>query len=136
MGTGPLNDSSVRIPVGDGVWRVRSPELQPVEAATPPVGELDVVHALAALGTDPPELAENELADALLAWLAPRPRNPDTLAQPRIVPLLGLAADLLARGAQTSPDIVSLGSAALEQELRMHRILADRRATLIMGAAE
>ncbi len=136
MATEPLNSGGGRIPTGDGVWRIPPPELRAPDPAAPVVDGLDVVQALADLGADPPALTERGLADALLSWLAPRPRNPETLTQPRIVPLLGVAADLLARGAQTSPDIVSLGSAALEQELRMHRTLADRRATLIAGAGE
>jgi hypothetical protein len=47
------------------------------------------------------------------------------------VPLLGAAADLLARYGSENDDIVRLGSAALEQELRAHTALADRRAALV-----
>ncbi len=135
MATEPLS-SGTRIPSGDGVWRVQSPETRIPDSAVPPADGVDIVQALADLGADPQGLTEKGLADALLAWLSPRPRNPDTLTQSRIVPLLGAAADLLARSAQAAPDIVSLGSVALEQELRTHRTLADRRATLIAGDIE
>jgi hypothetical protein len=67
----------------------------------------------------------------LLAWIAPRPRNPATLSQSRLVPLLGLAADLLARASDASREVADLGATALAQELRMQRALTDRRATLI-----
>jgi len=68
-----------------------------------------------------------------MAWIAPRPRNPTTLTQSRIVPLLGMAADMLSQGAGSSGDIVGLGAAALVQELRMQKALADLRATLLPG---
>lgn len=77
-------------------------------------------------------LSDNGLADRLLAWVAPRPRHPDTLEPARIVPLLGMAAELLSSAAGEG-DLASLGAAALAQELRQHRDLAERRATLIEG---
>jgi len=102
-----------------------------------PFGGLDPVQALAEMGEEQraPEDVGG-LADQLLAWLMPRPRNPDTLTQARIVPLLGLAADMLARASaaesgEMPSNISHLGIAALEQELRMQRALADRRATLL-----
>lgn len=106
-----------------------------------PFSGLDPVQALAEMGEE--QIAPEEvtgLADQLLAWLMPTPRNPDTLTQARIVPLLGLAADMLGRAANADPDtgtepmpsdISRLGIAALEQELRLQRALADRRATLL-----
>jgi len=67
----------------------------------------------------------------LLAYVAPAPVNPSILSPSRLVPLLGAAADLLARHGRDNDDIVRLGSAALEQELRAHSALADRRAALV-----
>ncbi len=135
MATEPLG-SGARIPSGDGVWRVRSPDTRSPDSGASPIEGIDIVQALADLGGDPQDPAEKGLANALLTWLSPRLRNPDTLTQSRIIPLLCAAADLLARSVQASPDIVSLGSAALEQELRTHRTLADRRATLIARDVE
>ena len=91
-----------------------------------------MVQALREL-SDQPGGQPQSIADGLLDWLTPRLRHADTLTQARIVPLLGIAADLIARGAQMTPDIVRLGSVALEQELRMQRTLADRRAALTLN---
>ena len=106
--------------------------IRPVEAEGGPEG-VDAIQALSDLGEEqaPPDGAS--LAEQLLAWMAPHPRRPETLSQSRIVPLLGLAADLLSHAAEGSDDIVQLGSTALEQELRMQRALAERRATLVQG---
>ncbi len=115
--------------------RVAAGRLDPTAAAKARNGEVSPVDALAALE----ELAggatrpSGGLADQLLAFVTPRPRHPDTLRAPRIVPLLGAAASLLERGAAGSDDLAALGTAALGQELRQHRELAERRATLIEG---
>ena len=114
--------------------RIAAVRLDPGAKARARNDEVSPVDALAALE----ELAEGAtssggLADQLLAFVAPRPRHPDTLSAPRIVPLLGAAANLLERGAAGSDDLASLGTAALGQELRQHKELAERRATLIEG---
>lgn len=103
-----------------------SETLEPLEETS----GLDAIAALAELVSDQPSLDSNGLADQLLEFVMPRPRHPEALTQPRIVPLLGAAADLL-RSSSRSQHIVGLGATALEQELRQHRALADRRATLI-----
>jgi hypothetical protein len=132
MATQPLDSDGSRVNADGAVWRIPAPEARRVDP--PPEGpeEIDPVQALIELG-EAPESAPGGLADQLFAWIAPRPRNPATLTQSRIVPLLGVAADLLSKAADTSGDIVGLGATALAQELRMQRALADRRATLITG---
>ena len=114
----------------DAVARIRPLEAKPVRRVAE-TASLDIVQSLSALESDPTNLQSNGLADALLNWLAPKAPAPGTLAQSRIVPLLGAAADLLARGQALAPEIRDLGAAALEQELRLQRALANRRATLV-----
>ncbi len=122
-------------------WRLRAAgrvaggRLDPAAAAKARDGEVSPADALTALEelAGGVTLPSGGLADQLLAFVAPRPRHPDTLSAPRIVPLLGAAAALLERGAAGSDDLASLGMAALGQELRQHRDLAERRATLIEG---
>lgn len=136
MATDPLDNDSARVQADGAVWRVPAPETRPANRIPPAnaadgTGEIDPIQALIELG-EAPDFPSAGLADQLLAWIAPRPRNPATLTQSRIVPLLGVAADLLSRASNTSGEIVGLGATALAQELRMQRALADRRATLIM----
>lgn len=130
----PLNNDTARIPAEGGTWRIPAPEARPAERLPDRTEEIDPVQALIALAEDPGPPTAGGLADQLLAWIAPRPRNPATLTQSRIVPLLGVAADMLAEASNTSGDIVGLGTTALAQELRMQRMLADRRVTLITGS--
>lgn len=97
-------------------------------------GDIDVIASLASLAeSDGRNLRRPGLGDQLLAYVAPRPRDPETLRAPRIAPLLGLAAEILARQDRTTDDIVHLGAVALEQELRLHAMLAERRANQIEG---
>jgi hypothetical protein len=91
---------------------------------------LDPVAVLAAFVKDGPGLSSTGLADQLQAFVAPQPRHPESLLQPRIVALLDLAAQVL-RLADADETIIGLGYTAVEQELRQHRALADRRASLI-----
>ncbi len=67
------------------------------------------------------------LAAQLLDYVTPRPRNSDAFTQPRIVPLLGLAADHVGGIAGGSDILDSLGIKALQQELQHHRDIAERR---------
>jgi hypothetical protein len=135
MATEPLNNDSARVPAEGAVWRVPASEPRPAERIPQGPEEIDPVQALIELGEVGEFAGAGGLADQLLAWIAPRPRNPATLTQSRIVPLLGVAADLLQRASDTSGEIVGLGATALAQELRMQRALADRRATLIADNA-
>ena len=130
MATEITSQTASTVARSDGVARVRPAETRPVEQPATAAPH-DIVQALSELEADPATLGSNGLADALLSWLAPRQPQPGTLAQSRIVPLLGGAADLLARGAALAPEIRDLGAAALEQELRLQRALADRRASLL-----
>jgi hypothetical protein len=132
MSTQPLDNNDVRIDANGTIWPVRPADPRPVKPLPEGAESIDPVQALVELG-EMPDMAAGGLADQLLAWVAPRPRNPATLTQSRIVPLLGAAADLLARATDSSGDIAVLGGTALAQELRMQRALADRRATLIKG---
>lgn len=132
MSTQPLDNNDVRIDANGTIWPVRPADPRPLEPLPEGTEAIDPVQALVELG-EMPDMAAGGLADQLLAWVAPRPRNPATLTQSRIVPLLGAAADLLARAADSSGDIAALGGTALAQEIRMQRALADRRATLIKG---
>jgi hypothetical protein len=97
------------------------------------VESLDLVQALSDLAGAAPD--GGGLEDALLAWVMPRPRQPETLLQARLAPLLGAAADMVSRNARLAPDIAHLGSAALAQELRAQRQLAARRADLSLRDA-
>ena len=128
MATEPLAGRQDALPATDRVFR--PPQLdarpEPVRGQAEP---LDLVQALAELGSGAGHEAGG-LEDALLAWVMPRPRNPETLMQARLVPLLGTAADMVSRSSRIAPDIARLGSAALEQELRGQRQLAERRASL------
>jgi hypothetical protein len=131
MATDPLNNDAARVPADGPVWRLAAPETRPAQRIPERTEEIDPVQALMELGEGADRLAAGGLADQLLAWIAPRPRNPATLTQPRIVPLLSVAAEMLTRASDTSGEIVGLGSTALAQELRMQRALADRRSTLL-----
>ena len=135
MATDPLGNDSARIPPDGTVWRIPAPQTPSADRVAPRsgpegAGEIDPIQALIELG-EAPDFPNASLADQLLAWIAPRPRNPATLTQSRIVPLLGIAADMLSRSSNANGEIVGLGATALAQELRMQRALADRRATLI-----
>jgi hypothetical protein len=135
MATNPLGNDSARVPGDGAVWRIPTAEIPPAsrvpDSRSPgAAGEVDPIQALIDLG-EAPDFPGAGLADQLLAWIAPRPRNPATLTQSRIVPLLGIAADMLGRASNANGEIVGLGATALAQELRMQRALADRRATLI-----
>ncbi len=68
-----------------------------VEALPDATGALDPIADLSALAADLSRLEGNGLADRLLAWLAPQPHRLEVLSQQRVVPLLGAAADLIAR---------------------------------------
>jgi hypothetical protein len=133
MPTNALADSANGSAVSrnEGAWPIQRPQARPVRGALDASGEIDAVQALLDLDSELEAPAGASLADQLLDFLSPQPRDKLTLTHARIVPLLGLAADLIGRISADSPDIVNLGSAALEQELRMQRMLADKRATLI-----
>jgi hypothetical protein len=131
MATEPLGSNVGRIP-GDGqVSRIPPTEARGPERIPDRAESIDAIQALLELGEDQESTPSASLAEQLLAWIAPRPRNPTTLTQSRIVPLLSVAADMLSNAADSSGEIVGLGAQALAQELRMQRTLADRRATLI-----
>lgn len=131
MATEPLGNNVARIP-GDGqVSRIPATEARGPERIPDRTESIDAVEALLELGGERDFTPSASLAEQLLAWIAPRPRNPTTLTQSRIVPLLSVAADMLSGAADSSGEIVGLGTTALAQELRMQRALADRRATLI-----
>jgi hypothetical protein len=136
MATDPLGNDSARVSADSAVWRTPAAETVPanrIPDSNSPDGvtEIDPIQALLELG-EASDFPSASLADQLLAWIAPRPRNPATLTQSRIVPLLGIAADMLTRSSNANGEIVGLGATALAQELRMQRALADRRATLIV----
>lgn len=131
MATDPLNNDAARVPAEGPAWRIAAPETRPAQRIPDRTEEIDPVQALMELGEGADLLAAGGLADQLLAWIAPRPRSPATLTQSRIVPLLSVAADMLARASDASGEIVGLGTTALAQELRMQRALADRRSTLL-----
>lgn len=131
MATEPVGHGVARIP-GDGqVARIPATEARGPERIADRPEAIDAVQALLELGEEQDSTPSASLAEQLLAWIAPRPRNPSTLTQSRIVPLLSVAADMLSNAADSSGEIVGLGATALAQELRMQRALADRRATLI-----
>jgi hypothetical protein len=129
MATEVTTSSATSVARAERAARVRPVTARKAEAANG-IAPLDILQSLAELESDPITLQSNGLADALLNWLAPRQPAPGTLAQARIVPLLGAAADLLARGQALAPEIRDLGAAAVEQELRLQRALANRRASL------
>ena len=135
MVTTPLGGDDVQLPQTGGVWSVRRPDAPQSRRAEPIPPPIDVLDALAELADQAPP-ADGGIAEAMLAWLMPKPRHADTLTQSRMAPLLGIAADLVAHGTQMSPDIAKLGAMALEQELRMQRAVAERRAALTLGLAE
>jgi len=131
MATEPLGNNVARIP-GDGqVSRIPAAEARGPDRIADRAPSIDAVQALLELGEEQEFTPSASLAEQLLAWIAPRPRNPTTLTQSRIAPLLSVAADMLSNAADSSGEIVALGATALAQELRMQRTLADRRATLI-----
>jgi hypothetical protein len=132
MATQSLDNNNVRVDTNGTIAPIRAADARLVTPLPEGIETIDPVQALIELG-EMPEPVLGGLADQLLAWVAPRPRNPATLTQSRIVPLLGTAADLLTQAVDTSDDIAALGGTALAQELRMQRALADRRATLIKG---
>jgi hypothetical protein len=131
MVTEPLGPGQV--PGDSQVSRIAPADPRPVEAIPDRAEAIDAVQALLELAGEQQPAQPLSLSEQLLAWLAPQPRNPSTLTQSRIVPLLGVAADMLSRASDPSGEIVGLGTTALAQELRMQRALADRRATLIAG---
>ena len=135
MATEPLANNVARIP-GDGqVSRVPATEARGPHRIPDRPESIDAVQALLELGDERDFTPSASLAEQLLAWIAPRPRNPTTLTQSRIVPLLSVAADMLSSAADSPGEIVGPGAQALAQELRMQRTLADRRATLIADNA-
>ncbi len=135
MATAPLGHDVTRIP-GDGqVSGIPATEARGPERIPDRIESIDAVQALLELGEEQDFAPSASLAEQLLEWIAPRPRNPSTLTQSRIVPLLSVAADMLSSAADSSGEIVGLGATALAQELRMQRALADRRATLIADSS-
>jgi len=115
--------------------------------------QFDPIAELLALAT-PPATPAPGLADQMLDYALPQPRDPRTLTPGRIPVLLAAAARLLTARVATSDtslaapdpasragpettsragsdDIARLGAGALAQELRAHLALAERRATLI-----
>ena len=131
MATEPVGNNVARI-AGDGqVSRIQPTEARGPDRIPDRAHSIDAVQALLELGEEHASTPSASLAEQLLAWIAPRPRNPTTLTQSRIAPLLSVAADMLSSAADSSGEIVGLGAKALAQELRMQRTLADRRATLI-----
>jgi hypothetical protein len=93
---------------------------------------LDPVQALLALAEEQAERPPPaSLAEQLLDYIAPHSRKPLNLTASRIITLLGVAADHTGRSAREFDEIKRLGGEALEQELRAHRDLAERRATLL-----
>jgi hypothetical protein len=132
MATEPLGHDAARIPGDSQVSHTAATEARAAERIPDRTEAIDAIQALLDLGEEPDFTPSASLAEQLLAWIAPRPRNPATLTQSRIVPLLSVAADMLSRAADSSGEIVGLGATALAQELRMQRALADRRATLIV----
>jgi hypothetical protein len=131
MATEPLGNDLARIPGDSQVSRAAATEAPALERIPDRTEAIDAIQALVELGEEADVTPSASLAEQLLAWIAPRPRNPTTLSQSRIVPLLSVAADMLSGAADSSGEIVGLGATALAQELRMQRALADRRATLI-----
>jgi hypothetical protein len=131
MATEPLGNGTGQTPGDSQVSSIPPATARPVEAVPDRTQAIDAVQALLELAGEQQPAQPASLAEQLLAWLAPQPRNPSTLTQSRIVPLLGVAADMLSRASDPSGEIVGLGTTALAQELRMQRALADRRATLI-----
>lgn len=75
--------------------------------------------------------AAGGLAAQMLDYVAPQPRNADALMQPRIVPLLGLAAEQVGTMAGRSDVLDSVGIRALQQELENYRALAEQRSNRI-----
>ncbi len=134
MPTTPLGAGDSRIASAEpwGAQRIEARHAAAADTAEP----IDIVNALASMNDDSDGLEEEGLSGALMTWLMPRPRNPDTLTQTRIVPLLGAAADMLAHSTRMAPEIAQLGARALEQELRTQRDIAERRATLFGGSVE
>jgi hypothetical protein len=134
MATEPLSGRQEGLPATERLFRPPALDARP-EPVRGQAEALDLVQALSELSGASAGLEGGGLEDALLAWVMPRPRNPETLMQARLVPLLGTAADLVSRSARIAPDIARLGSAALEQELRAQRHLAERRANLSLRDA-
>ena len=96
------------------------------------VVEIDPIKAIADVINElPPLVARPGLADQLLEYVRPRIVHPEALTPPLLIPLLSAAAEHVGRAAGGADDIASLGATALGQELRRHRDLAERRATLL-----
>ncbi len=134
-GTPPADRAPDR---AEPAWTPRATHAEPpVPAArfAPPEeqGAIDPVAALAEFPLPAPQQSPPGLADQLLDFVAPRPADPSLLAPPRLLPLLGAAAEFLAQGGGQEDEVVRIGSVALGQELRAHRALAERRAMLIDG---
>jgi hypothetical protein len=132
LATEPLSGRQDGLPATERLLRPAQIDARP-EPVQNRAEALDLVQALAEFAGATPE--RGGLEDALLAWVMPRPRHPETLRQARLAPLLGTAADMVARNAALAPDIARLGSAALAQELRAQRQLAARRADLSLRDA-
>jgi len=99
MATEPLNNNVARIP-GDGqVSRIPATEARGTEPVPDRAEAVDAVEALLELGEEQEFTPSASLAEQMLAWIAPRPRNPTTLTQSRIAPLLSVAADMLSSAA-------------------------------------
>lgn len=73
------------------------------------------------------------LSARLMEWAAPSSRQFEAMTPARLLPLLGVAVDRLASEAQQVDLLGELGAVALTRELDDHRVLAERRATMIEG---
>ena len=102
------------------------------------LAEIDPIKAIADVINElPPLVARPGLADQLLEYVRPHIGHAEALTAPLLIPLLSVAAEHVGRAATGADDIASLGATALGQELRRHRDLAERRATLLgAGASE
>lgn len=111
--------------VGDAAYEPEGPSVDAIEA---------VLALVEGTGDTP---APANLAEQLLDYVTPRPRKPLNLTPSRVLALLDIAVAHVAHTADDSDEIKRLAGTALQQELRMHRELAARRATLLgPGAAE
>ena len=99
----------------------------------PEPGGFDPVAAVVAVakGASAPPAAG--LQARLLDWAAPSSRQFEAMTPARLLPLLGMAVDRLASDAQQVDLLGELGAEALTRELGDHRVLAERRATMIEG---
>ena len=130
QGVGGPRPASGRQP--DAAWVAAPRGPAPVgEPGPDAVAALDafaaVVQAARDAGAPPP----GGLQARLLDWVAPTTRQFEAVSPARLLPLLGLAVDLLAEASQRGDELDQLGAAALERELHDHQGLAERRAALI-----